>query len=166
MQRKDHSTTNIPQAMCENGLLYLLRTPKPKRPTQCRLADITRNVGIRYWIPVPAKEPVNSISTPMSSKKYVSSSGGITVTIGNSTFLNTKLYDSRREVSKKRLWRLFLNVMAIIGKLVESVNTGKRARKYSTISRKIFSLSVGTKLSVYRSLSRAKAKAPVNARSR
>lgn len=166
MHTNDHSRTKIAHATWENGLLYLLTTPKPNKFVQCRLADTTKNVGIKYWIPVPAYEPVNSMSILISSKKYVSNTGGTTVTTGKIAFLKIKLYDSSLDVSRNKLCKLFLSVIAMIGKLVDSVKTGNKARKYSTISRNILSLSEGTKFSVYKSFRCAKANAPVNARSR
>lgn len=51
-------------------------------------------------------------------------------------------------MSRKRLCKLFLKVMAMIGKLVDKVNTGNSARKYSMISRNMLSLSAGMKLRV------------------
>lgn len=148
MHINDHSRTNIAHATCENGLLYLLTTPNPSRFVQWRRADTTKNVGMKYWMPVPAYEPVNSINILISSKKYVSNTGGTTVIIGNRTFLKTKLYDSNLVVSKNKLCKLFLKVIAMIGKLVERVNTGNKARKYSTTSKNMLSLSAGMKLSV------------------
>lgn len=166
MQTNDQINTNIGQAIFEKGLLYLFSTPKPSSVVQCRLAANTRNVGIIYCIPVPAYDPVNFISTLMSSKKYGSSNGGTIAPIGNNNLLNMTLYDSKRLVSKNKPCKLFLSVIAIIGKLVDRVNTGNRARKYSITSKKIFSLSVGTKFKVYKSLRCANANAPVNARRR
>lgn len=63
--------------------------------------------------------------------------------------------------------KLFRNVMAIMGKLVDSVNTGNNVRKYS-VSTSITSdcFDVGMKFSVYKSSSEANANDPVIANNR
>lgn len=63
--------------------------------------------------------------------------------------------------------KLFRNVIAIMGKLADNVNTGNSAKKYSMNTRKRSDcLAVGIKFNVYKSSSCTNANDPVIARNK
>ena len=85
--------------------------------------------------------------------------GGIIVAMGK-IILSTKKEYVLPSV-RHNVFKLFLRVIAMIGKLVLRVNTGNRARKYCINAAVVIGLSlsqlVGRKFSVYKSSSSLKA---------
>lgn len=90
-----------------------------------------------YCMLVPAYDPVKPTKLVRLSVKNVTITGGDIANNGNMIRLCIKLYDSNLDISRNNVWRLLRNVIAIIGKLADKVNTGNNARKYSTDFSKI-----------------------------
>ena len=83
-----------------------------------------------YWMPAPAKAPVIETRTPRFSVAKATRAGGKMATVGNKSLLMPGARLAiRSEASLRMASILFLRVIAMIGKLVARVNTGKRARK-------------------------------------
>lgn len=128
-------------------------------------------------MPVPAYDPVKLTKLARLSVKYVTMMGGKIASKGNVQRRHTKFIqlncavspvDVRcSEVPINSASKLFRNVMAMIGKLVDNVNTGNNAKKYSTIFKMTSDcLADGMKFNVYRSSSDANANEPVIASSK
>ena len=81
-----------------------------------------------YWTPAPAYDPVIPTRKEMSLVTKASAVGGISARRGNKTRRMKKLY-SISSRCRNNCFKLFLRVMAIIGKEVLSVNTGKSVKK-------------------------------------
>ena len=83
-----------------------------------------------YWMPAPAKAPVMETRRPRFSVAKATRAGGKMATVGNKSLLTPAGRPAiRSEASLVMVSILFLRVIAMIGKLVDRVNTGKRARK-------------------------------------
>ena len=83
-----------------------------------------------YWMPAPAKAPVIETKTPRFSVAKATRAGGRMATVGNKSLLMPGDRPAiLPEASVKMVSMLFLRVIAMMGKLVERVNTGKSARK-------------------------------------
>lgn len=160
-----HTNTNTSHAVLLNGLRYSLMMPWPSSCVHVRRACHTSAMGMMYWMPVPAYEPVKLTKLVRLSVKYVTTMGGRMASSGKTRRRMQNPYSSIRLVPRKRVCKLLRSVMAIMGKLADNVKTGNIARKYSTNFRTTLSwLTFGTKFSVYRSFSVAKANEPVIAR--
>ena len=80
-------------------------------------------------MPAPAKAPVMETRTPRFSVAKATRAGGKIATVGNKSLLTPEGRPAiRSEASLRMASILFLRVIAMIGKLVLRVKTGKRAR--------------------------------------
>lgn len=143
-----HTITNISQITLWKGLRKSLIIPCPKIVRHVFRACHTKATGMMYCIPVPAYDPVKLTKLAKLSVKYVITIGGRMANNGNVhrqsknwqklEYAASGLVRCVLAVPMNSASKLFRNVIAMIGKLADKVNTGKIERIKDIRSVKMF----------------------------